>query len=77
MRSQVGWRGERTLFIRVRKPLPSRCILKTLRGSPKGKTKREQYLLAVGLGGYSISHFLLDLILSLYRDNLVLSLVTK
>ena len=33
------------------KPLPSRRVLKTLRGSPKGK-ERGQYLLAVGLGRY-------------------------
>ena len=39
-------------FIRVSKPLPSRCVLKTLRGSPKGKAQREQYLLSVGLGRY-------------------------
>ena len=41
-----------TFFIRVWKPLPSRRALKTLRGSPKGKAQREQYLVAVGLGRY-------------------------
>ena len=37
VRSHVGWGGERNtlIFIRVWKPLPSRCVLKTLRGSPK------------------------------------------
>ena len=39
-------------FIRVWKPLLRRHILKTLRGSSKGKVQRGQYLLAVGLGGY-------------------------
>ena len=34
------------------KPLPGRHVLKTLRGSPKGKAQRGQYLLAVGLGRY-------------------------
>ena len=42
----------KTFFIRVWKPLPSIRILKTLRGSPKGKAQRGQYLLAVGLGYY-------------------------
>ena len=51
VRSHVGWGGER-IFIRVWKPLPSICILKTLKGSPKGKAQRGQYLLAVGLGHY-------------------------
>ena len=34
------------------KPLHSRRVLKSLRGSPKGKAQRGQYLLAVGLGCY-------------------------
>ena len=38
--------------IRVWKPLPSRRVLKTLRGSLKRKAQRRQYLLAVGLGCY-------------------------
>ena len=42
----------KTFFIRTWKPLPSKCVLKTLRGSPEGKAQREQYLLAVGLGCY-------------------------
>ena len=41
-----------TPFIKVCKPLPSKRILKTLRGSPKEKTQRGQYLVAVGLGRY-------------------------
>ena len=32
-----GWGGERSILIRVWKPLPSRRILKTLRESSKGK----------------------------------------
>ena len=39
-------------FIRVRKPLPSKRVLKTLRGILKGKAQRGQYLLVVGLGCY-------------------------
>ena len=47
---------ERTkhFFIRVWKPLPSQHVLKTLRGSLKGKAQRGQYLLAVGLGRYNL-----------------------
>ena len=40
------------LFIKVWKSLPSKCVLKTLRGSLKGKAQRGQYLLTVGLGCY-------------------------
>ena len=39
-------------FIRVWKPLPSRRILKTLKGSPKREAQREQNLLAVGISRY-------------------------
>ena len=45
--TSVGEENE-TFFIRVWKPLPSRCVLKTLRGSLKGKAHKGQYLLAVG-----------------------------
>ena len=55
VRSHIGWGGERAFFIRVWKSLPSRCVLKTLRGNPKGKAQRGQYLLAVGSGRYSFS----------------------
>ena len=34
------------------KPLPSRRVLETLKGSLKGKTQRGQYLLAAGLVRY-------------------------
>ena len=50
MRSYIGWRGDETFFVKVWKSLPSRCVLKILRGSPKGKVQRGQYLLAVGEG---------------------------
>ena len=42
----------KAFFIRVWKPLSSRHVLKTLRGSPKGKTQTGQYLLGVGLDHY-------------------------
>ena len=35
VRSRIGWEENKTFFIRVWKPLTSRRILKTLRGSPK------------------------------------------
>ena len=47
MRSHNGWGGERNTFT-----LPNRRVLKTLRGNPKGKVQRGQYLLVVGLGHY-------------------------
>ena len=50
--TSVGEENE-TPFIRVWKPLPNRCVLKTLRVSLKGKAQRGQYLLAVGLGRYT------------------------
>ena len=49
MPTSVG-EGNEAFFISVWKPLPNRRVLKTLRGSPKGKA---QYLLAVGFGCYS------------------------
>ena len=52
VRSHIGWGGERNIPYKVWKPLPSRSILKTLRGSPKEKAQRRQYLLAVRLGCY-------------------------
>ena len=55
VRSHIGWGGVGAFFIRVWKPLPSIRVLKTLRGSSKGKTQRRQYILAVGLSCYSIS----------------------
>ena len=42
--------GNETFFIRVWKPHPSRRVLKTLRGSLKGKSQIGQYLLVVDLG---------------------------
>ena len=50
--TSIGKENE-TFFIRVWKPLPSRRVLKTLRGSPKGIAQRGQYLLMVGLGYYN------------------------
>ena len=41
-----------TFFIRVWKPLSSKHVLKTLKGSSKGKTQKGQYLLAVDLDYY-------------------------
>ena len=48
VRLHIGWGGEQN--IRVWKTLPSKRVLKTLRGSPKVKAQREQYLLALGFG---------------------------
>ena len=49
--TSVG-KGNEAFLIRVWKPLFSRRILKTLRGSLKEKAQRGQYLLAVGLDFY-------------------------
>ena len=59
--SEGGWivrsptsteEGNKAFFIRVWKPLPSRRVLKTLWGSPKGKAQSGQNLVAVGLDRY-------------------------
>ena len=52
VRFHVGWGGKEAFFIRVWKPLPSRHVLKTLKGSPEGKTQKGQYLQVVDLGYY-------------------------
>ena len=44
--------GNKAFLVRVWKPLPSRRVLRTLRGSPKGKAQGGQHQLAVGLGCY-------------------------
>ena len=41
VRSHIGWGGERNIFIRVWKPLPSRHVLKTLRESSKGENPKK------------------------------------
>ena len=46
MRSHISWEENETPFIRVWNL--SLAVLKTLRGSPKGKAQRGQYLLEVG-----------------------------
>ena len=52
MRSHIGWRGNETFLYKGVKPLPSRRVKKTLRGSLEGKAQIGQYLLVVGLGCY-------------------------
>ena len=60
VRSHVGLEENETFFIRVWKPpLSSTRVLKTLRGSLKGKIKKGQYPLVVGLSGYN---FLLEVL---------------
>ena len=49
VRSYIGWRGE---WNRVWKPLTSRRVLETLRGSLEGKAQGEQYQLMIDLGYY-------------------------
>ena len=53
VRSHIDWEENKTFFIMVWKPLPSRHVLKTLRRISEGKAQRGQYLLAVGLGRYN------------------------
>ena len=50
LRSHIGWRGEWSILYKGGKPLHSRRVLKTLRGSLKMKAQRGQYLLAGSLG---------------------------
>ena len=42
--------GNKAFFVRVQNLSPRRCVLKNLRGRPKGKVQRGQYLLVVRLG---------------------------
>ena len=48
----IGWGGERSTLYKGVETSPYRRVLKTLKGSPKRKAQREQYLLAMGLGRY-------------------------
>ena len=52
VRSQSARKENETFFIKVWKLLPSRRVLKTLRGCSKGKAQKGQYLLTVGMGCY-------------------------
>ena len=36
VRSHIGWGGERNILYKGVKTTPSRCVLKTLRGNPRG-----------------------------------------
>ena len=45
VRSHIGSGGEQNIFTRVLRPFPRRDILKTLRGSVKGKTKEDNICL--------------------------------
>ena len=71
--SHIDWRRERvsartlgptsvqeeneTFFIRVWKPFPSIYVLKTLRGSPKGKPKETIFV----IGGFGLLQKLLEI----------------
>ena len=52
VRSHIGFRGERNILCKCVETSLQQMSFKTLRGSPKGKPQREQYLLAVNLGCY-------------------------
>ena len=49
--SHIGWGGEQTTIYNGVETFPLQTRFKALRGSPKGKAQRGQYLLAVDLGG--------------------------
>ena len=61
----VAWENE-TFFVRVWKPLPSKRVLKTLRGSSKGKAQRGQHLLAVSLDRYTYEGLMFFKALTMY-----------
>ena len=46
----IGWGGEQNTLYKGVETFPYQTRLKALRGSPKGKAQRVQYLLAVGVG---------------------------
>ena len=48
----VGWGGEQTTIYKGVETFPYKMRFKALRGSPKEKVQRGQYLLAVDLGRY-------------------------
>ena len=48
----IGWGGERKTLYKGVETFPYQTCFKALRGNPKGKAQRGQYLLAVGLGRY-------------------------
>ena len=50
--SHIGWGGEQTTIYKGVETFPKQMRFKALKGSPKGKTQRGQYLLAVDLGRY-------------------------
>ena len=49
VKSHIGWGGEQTTIYKDVETFPR---FKALRGSPKGKAQRRQYLLAVDLSRY-------------------------
>ena len=55
VRFHISWGEEWSILYKGVETSPSQTRLKTLRGSPKGKAQRGQYLLAVSLGCY-INH---------------------
>ena len=56
VRSHIGWKRERSILYKGVKTSSQHTRFKTLRGSPKGKTERGQYLLpVVGFDGYNNS----------------------
>ena len=48
----VGWGGEQNTLYKEVETFPQQTRFKALRGSPKRKAQRGQYLLAVDLGRY-------------------------
>ena len=52
VRSHIGWSRELNTIYKGVETSPSKRVLKTLRGSPKMKVQRGQYLLAVDFGRY-------------------------
>ena len=50
--SHIGWVGEQITLYKGVETFLQQTRFKALRGSPKGKAQRGQYLLAVDLGRY-------------------------
>ena len=57
--SHINWGREQITIYKGVDTFPLQTRFKALRGTPKGKAQREQYLLAVDLDRYIITHFLM------------------
>ena len=70
--SHIGWGGEQNTLYKGVETFPLHTRFKALRGSPKGKAQKGQYLLTVDLIRYIICSFYRDRV-----DRLILNSINK